>query len=119
MSYRSTYTGRYAGMGRMLQKPWLQRACRGVGVDLMHAAQAVSPVGDPLEDKHPGLYKSSFDVVPLWKNVPFRGKPRMRAGARVINDAPHAWRVERGDGRVQRYAPFQKAIDELKAAHHG
>jgi hypothetical protein len=85
----------------------------------MAQAQTVSPIGDPEEDRHPGLYKASFDVVPIFKNVPFRGKPRRRSGARVLNTAPHAWRVEHGDGRVPRYAPMQKAIDALKAAHLG
>jgi hypothetical protein len=82
-------------------------------------AQALAPVGDPTEDRHPGLYKASFVVIPIFKNVPFRGRPRQRAGARVINTAPHAWRVEHGDGRVPRYAPLQTAIDALKAAHRG
>ncbi|MFI7096433.1 hypothetical protein [Streptomyces lydicus] len=119
MSYRSTYTGRYSGMGKLLQRAGVQRACRAAAVRIMEEAQAVSPTGDPTEDRHPGLYRASFDVVPVWKNVPFRGKPRMRAGARVINDASHAWRVEHGDGRVPRYAPLRKAIDAVKAAHGG
>ncbi|MFJ3588576.1 hypothetical protein ACIQUY_04710 [Streptomyces sp. NPDC090231] len=85
----------------------------------MAAAQTVSPTGDPEEDRHPGLYRASFDVEPIVKNVPFRGKPRLRPSARVINRAGHAWRVEHGDGRVPRYAPLQKALDAVKAAHSG
>lgn len=119
MAYRSKYTGRYSGMGRMLQRPWLQRPCRDAAVEIMAVAQSVAPVGDPNEDRHPGWYKSAFDLVPIYKNVPFRGKPRMRPGARVVNDAPHAWRVEKGDGRVPRYAPLQRAIDAVKAVHRG
>ncbi|MCY0926215.1 hypothetical protein OTB20_08350 [Streptomyces sp. H27-H1] len=119
MTYRSKYHGRYSGIGAMLSKPWMHAPCRTAGLKLMAEAQAVSPVGDPTEDRHPGLYKASFVVEPLNKNVPFRGKPRIRAGARVMNVAPHAWRVEHGDGRVPRYAPLQKAIDALKAAHGG
>jgi hypothetical protein len=119
MSYRSKYTGRYSGIGAMLTKPWLHAPCRAAALKIQAAAQAVAPVGDPTEDRHPGLYKSSFIVEPLNKSVPFRGKPRIRAGARVMNIAPHAWRVEHGDGRVPRYAPFLKAIDTVKAAHSG
>ncbi|WP_037880737.1 hypothetical protein [Streptomyces sp. NRRL S-378] len=119
MSYRSKYTGRYSGIGSMLSKPWLHRPCRDAALKIMEAAQSVSPIGDPEEDRHPGLYKASFWVVPLNANVPFRGKPRIRSGARVMNTAPHAWRVEKGDGRVPRYAPFEKAIDAVKAGFGG
>ncbi|MGI5404122.1 hypothetical protein ACQEVG_32670 [Streptomyces sp. CA-135486] len=117
--YRSTYTGRYSGIGKMLQRPWLQRPCKQAAVKMKGHAEGFSPTGDPSEDRHPGLYRASFDVVPIYKNVPFRGKPRMRPGARLINTAPHAWRVEKGDGRVPRYAPLQKAMDAMKAAHLG
>ncbi|MFI9123884.1 hypothetical protein ACIGW0_31585 [Streptomyces bikiniensis] len=117
--YRSTYTGRYSGIGRMLQRPWLNAPCRKAAVEMKHLAEATAPVGDPEEDRHPGLYKASFDVVPIWKNIPFRGRPRHRPGARLINSAPHAWRVEHGDGRVPRYAPLFKAMETLKAAHRG
>lgn len=117
MAYRSTYTGRYSGIGAMLSRPWMHVPCKAAAIKLQTAAQAVAPVGDPLEDRHPGLYKASFAVVPIVKNVPFRGRPRQRAGARVMNVAPHAWRVEHGDGRVPRYAPLQRAIDTMKATH--
>ncbi|MGW0468342.1 hypothetical protein ACWDX6_24205 [Streptomyces sp. NPDC003027] len=118
-TYRSKYHGRYSGIGAMLQRPWLQKPCRDAAVKMKALAEAASPVGDPEEDRHPGLYKASFDVVPIFKNVPFRGKPRMRPGARLVNTALHAWRVEKGDGRVPRYAPLQKAIDAMKGAHLG
>lgn len=119
-SFRSTYTGRYSGIGRLFQRPGVQRACRTAAVGMMHIAEGIAPVGSPADgDRHPGQYKSSFDVVPLWKNVPFKGRPRMRAGARLINSAPHAWRVERGDGRVPRYAVMARAIDAMKAGHSG
>ncbi|MFJ6720490.1 hypothetical protein [Streptomyces sp. NPDC091259] len=117
MSYRSKYTGRYSGIGAMLTRPMFHAPCRVAALKIQAAAQSVAPVGDPEEDRHPGLYKDSFVVEPLNKNVPFHGKSRIRAGARVMNLAPHAWRVEHGDGRVARYAPFLKAIDAVKAAH--
>lgn len=113
---RSKYTGRYSGMGTMLQRPWMQRPCRDAAVKIMTAAEAVSPTGDPAEDRHPGLYRASFSVEPIVKNVPFRGKPRMRPGAMAVNTAGHAWRVEHGDGRVPRYAPLRTALDAVKAA---
>ncbi|QEU76877.1 hypothetical protein CP967_31110 [Streptomyces nitrosporeus] len=103
----------------MVSRPWLAKPCRDAAVKIMQVAQAGAPVGNPAEDTHPGLYKASFDVVPTVKNVPFRGKPRQRFGAQVINTAPHAWRVEKGDGRVPRYAPLQTAVDTVKAAHGG
>ncbi|MEU1037699.1 hypothetical protein [Streptomyces sp. NPDC005907] len=118
--FRSKYTGRYSGIGKLFTKPGVQRACKDAAVKMKGIAESMSPVGDPADgDEHPGLYKSSFDVVPIWKNVPFRGRPKTRAGARLINTAPHAWRVEHGDGRVPRYAVMQRTIDAMKAAHRG
>jgi hypothetical protein len=119
MAFRSKYTGKYAGLGRMVSRPWLAKPCRDAAVEIMHVAEAIAPVGNPAEDKHPGWYKRSFSVVPVNKNVPFRGQPRQRFGAAVINTAPHAWRVETGDGRVPRYAVMQRAVDAVKAAHSG
>jgi len=117
--YRSKYRGRYVGIGAMLRRPWLQPPCLKAAEKLQAAAQSISPVGDPTEDRHPGLYKASFETLPIRKNVPFKGRPVQRSGARVVNKAPHAWRVEYGDGRVPRYAPLQTAIDTVKAAHRG
>ncbi len=119
MAYRSTYTGRYTGIGKLFQRPGIQKACRDAAVQMKGIAEPMSPVGKLSDgDRHPGLYKRSFDVLPLWKNVPFRGQPRMRAGARLINTAPNSWRVEKGDGRVPRYAVMQRAMDAMKAAHN-
>ncbi|MFD7776664.1 hypothetical protein [Streptomyces sp. NPDC059753] len=120
MSYRSKYTGRYSGIGSMLQRPWIQRACRNAAVDMKATAEALSPTGDPANgDPHPGLYRASFDVVPIFKNVAFRGKPRMRAGAQLVNTSSHARIVEHGNGRTPRYAVLSKSIDAMKAAHGG
>lgn len=120
MAYRSKYTGRYSGIGRLFMKPGIQRACRDAAVTMKGIAESTSPTGSPADgDRHPGEYRRSFDVVPVVKNVPFRGKPRLRAGARLINTAPHAWRVEHGDGRVPRYAVLSKTLDTMKAAHRG
>lgn len=118
MAYRSTYTGRYQGIGRLFMRPGIQRACRDAAVRMKGIAEPLSPVGKEADgDRHPGLYKRSFDVIPIVKNVPFKGRPKLRAGARLINTAPHAWRVEKGDGRVPRYAVMQRAMDAMKAAH--
>ncbi|MDX2575893.1 hypothetical protein PV332_10415 [Streptomyces scabiei] len=117
MTYRSKYHGRYSGIGTMLQRPWIQRACRKSAVEMKGIAEGFSPTGDPQSDPHPGLYRKSFDVVPIFKNVPFRGKPRMRAGARLVNTAPHASIVEHGNGKTPRYAVLSKSIDVMKAAH--
>ncbi|WP_425837326.1 HK97 gp10 family phage protein [Streptomyces fractus] len=119
MAYRSKYHGRYSGIGTMLSRPWLQKPCKDAAVRLKAAAEAHAPVGDPVEDNHSGRYKASFDVVPVVKNVPFRGKPRMRAGARLINTAPYAHILEYGNGVTPRYAVFRKSIDDLKAGHRG
>ncbi|MFB7115743.1 hypothetical protein [Streptomyces sp. NPDC056291] len=118
--FRSKYTGRYAGIAKLFTHPGVVRVCRNAAVEMKAAAEAIAPVGNPADgDRHPGLYKRSFDVTPLYKNIPFRGKPRMRAGARLINTAPHAWRVEYGDGRVPRYAVMQRAMDAVIATHNG
>jgi hypothetical protein len=119
MTYRSKYTGRYSGIGAMLSRPWLHAPCKVAALKIQAEAQALAPVGDPTEDRHPGLYKASFVVVPLNKNVPFRGKPRVRAGARVMNTAPHARILEYGNTKTPRYAIFRHAIDNLKVAHGG
>lgn len=120
MAYRSKYHGRYSGIGAMLSRPWIQRACRSAAVEMKGIAEGISPVGDAADgDKHPGLYRRSFDVVPVYKNVPFRGKPRTRAGARLVNTAPHSRIVENGNGKTPRYAVLSKSIDLMKAAHGG
>ncbi|MDH6625725.1 hypothetical protein M2271_003536 [Streptomyces sp. LBL] len=117
MAYRSKYHGRYGGIGAMLSRPWLQAPCVAAAEKLQTIAEGRAPVGDPNEDSHPGLYKSSFAVVPITKNVPFRGQPRRRAGARVLNSARHARILEYGNSLTPRYAIFRKSIDDLKAAH--
>ncbi|MGW1269688.1 hypothetical protein [Streptomyces sp. NPDC002491] len=104
----------------MFMRPGIQRACRDAAVAMKAVAEAGSPEGNPEDgDHHPGLYRSSFDVVPVVRNIKWKGRPKLRAGARLINVAPHAWRVEHGDGRVQRYAVMARAIDTMKAAHRG
>ncbi|MEU0858416.1 hypothetical protein ABZ352_23700 [Streptomyces griseofuscus] len=117
MAYRSKYTGRYSGIGKLLQRPGVQRACRDAAVKIKALAEARAPVGNPQNDPHAGRYAASFDVVPIFKNVPFRGRPRMRAGARLINTAPEARIVEYGIGSTPRYAVLSKSLDDLKGAH--
>ncbi|MFJ3248320.1 hypothetical protein [Streptomyces sp. NPDC086782] len=118
--FRSKYMGRYSGIGKLFTHPGVLRVCRAAAVEMKTAAEAMSPVGNRADgDKHPGLYKSSFDVIPVYKNIPFRGKPRTRAVARLINTAPHAWRVEHGDGRVPRYAVMGRAMDSVIARRNG
>lgn len=119
MAYRSKYSGRYSGLGTMVSRPWLAKPCRDAAVKIMHEAQAVSPVGDPDEDRHPGLYRSSFSIESVFKNIPFRGKPRLRHGAMVVNSAPHAKAVEYGDWNVPRYAPLTKAYLAVTAVNRG
>ncbi|KPC89945.1 hypothetical protein ADL27_38360 [Streptomyces sp. NRRL F-6602] len=106
-------------MGRLLQRPAVQLACRKVAVKMQATAEAMSPVGNPTNDHHSGEYRSSFVVVPIEKNVPFRGRPHLRAGARLMNTAPHSRHVEYGNGETPRYAVLSKTVDAFKAAHHG
>lgn len=115
--FRSKYTGRYSGIGAMLSRPWIQAACVSTAEKLQAIAEGNSPTGNAASDPHPGQYRASFIVVPHTRNVPFRGKPRMRAGARLINTASHASIVERGNGKTPRYAVLSKSIDDLKGAH--
>ncbi|MCQ6554795.1 hypothetical protein NPS70_16540 [Streptomyces sp. C10-9-1] len=114
MTNQSKYTGSYRGIGSMLRRPWLMKPCRDAAVRMKGIAESIAPVGNPAEDRHPGLYKASLDVLPIYKDVRFRGRPHNRPGARLINTAPHAWRVEYGDGRVPRYAVLQRTIDAAK-----
>ncbi|MEV8393858.1 MULTISPECIES: hypothetical protein [unclassified Streptomyces] len=115
MAYRSKYRGDFAGIGRMMKRPGLQLACRKAALEIKEAAEARAPVGNPSTDRHSGWYKSSFVVVPIEKNVPWRGQPRRRAGARVLNTAPHSLVVEFGNGVTPRYAVFQKAVEDVAA----
>lgn len=106
------YRGRYSGIGSMFQRPWLQRAVRKVAVDMKGVAEGRSP-------RETGDYSTSFDVLPVFLNIPFQGKPRMRAGARLVNHSDHAQHVEYGNGKTPRYAVIHKTVDEFKAAHRG
>ncbi|MFD9442161.1 hypothetical protein [Streptomyces sp. NPDC060001] len=110
MAYRSQYHGRYSGIGAMLSRPWLQAKCVSTAGRMKTVAEGRSP-------RETGRYAESFSVVPVMLNVPFRGKPRLRAGARLVNTSDHASIVEWGNGRTPRYAVLSKTIDDLKAAH--
>lgn len=110
MAYRSKYHGRYSGIGTMLSRPWLQAPCIAAAEKLKTIAEGRSP-------RETGEYSRSFKVVPIAKNVPFRGKPRIRSGARLVNTSDHAWIVEYGNGRTPRHLVLWKSIDDLKAAH--
>ncbi|MFJ2417265.1 hypothetical protein [Streptomyces brevispora] len=111
----SRYTGNFSGIGKLLRLPGVQLACRAAAVEIMHVAQLTAPVGDPVNDRHSGWYKASFDVVPLTRTVPWRGVPYQRRGARVINSAPHALVVEYGGGKrdTPRHATLSKAVDTV------
>ncbi|MET9480940.1 hypothetical protein [Streptomyces sp. NPDC006638] len=119
MAYRSKYVGRYGGIGTMLSRPWMHVPCKKAALEIQAAAQVRAPVGDPTNNEHAGRYKAGFAVVPLTKNVPFRGKPRMRNGARVLNVTPEVLIVEYGNQNTPRYAVFRKSIDDVKAGHRG
>lgn len=119
MTYRSTYSGRYSGLGRMIRREEMQRPCLRAAEKIRVAAEANSPVGDPAEDVHPGLYKRSFVIGKTTKNVPFQGRPAIRHIALVINRTSYGLKVEFGDGKTPEYAPLRKAIDAVKAAHLG
>ncbi|MFI8084365.1 hypothetical protein ACIF6L_26625 [Kitasatospora sp. NPDC086009] len=110
----STYTGRYNGIGNLLRSAGVQRATIQAAERVRRAAEFLSPVGNPGEDPHPGQYRASFVVVPVTKNVPFRGKSRTRAAARLMNVSGHARAVEYGNGKVQRYAVLRTALDAAR-----
>ncbi|MFB7479012.1 hypothetical protein ACFUEM_02455 [Streptomyces anulatus] len=114
-SFRSRYRGNFDGIGKLTRLPGVQLACRAAALELQAAAEARAPVGDPEVDRNSGLYKGSFDVIPIEKSVPWRGTPRRRAGARVLNTAPHAWVVEYGNGKTPRHAVFQKALEDVSS----
>ncbi|WP_406324125.1 hypothetical protein [Streptomyces niveus] len=117
MAYRSRYTGRYTGLGKIINMPGMQARCIAAAEEMKAVAEAISPVGDPRVDDHAGQYKASFVVVPHTKNVPWRGRPKMRDGARLLNTAPHAAAVEFGNGKVPRYSVLSNAREIVEAAH--
>ncbi|GGX26961.1 hypothetical protein [Streptomyces chryseus] len=119
MAYRSTYHGKFTGMGAMLRRPWMLRAVTKPAHRALAIAQALSPTGNPAEDPHPGLYRSAFKVTYELKNKPFRGQPALRATATLVNTAPHAGIVEYGNGKTEKYAVLRRTIDAMKAAHGG
>lgn len=117
MAFRSTYTGRYTGMGNMLRQPWMLSAVLPVAHKAMVVAQGLSPTGHFPEDKHPGQYRASFEVNYGLKPKKFRGRPAKRMTATVVNRAPHAGIVEYGNGKTPEYRVLRNMIDAMKAAH--
>ncbi|MFI1532525.1 hypothetical protein [Streptomyces griseus] len=115
MAFRSRYRGNFDGIGKLTRLPGVQLVCRAAALEIKQAAEFRAPVGDPEVDRNSGLYKASFDVIPIEKSVPWRGTPRRRAGARVINTAPHALIVEVGNGKSPRHAVFQKALEDVSS----
>ncbi|OKI19313.1 hypothetical protein [Streptomyces sp. CB03911] len=112
----ATYVGRYNGIGRLLQSPAVQLATAKAAERMKPIAESIAPVGDPATDPHPGQYKASFVVQPATVNVPFRGKPRLRAASRLVNTARHATKVEFGNGPTQRYAVLRRTIDAARVS---
>lgn len=116
-TYRSTYTGNYRGIGRMLQRPGMARAVVQAAAKMKPMAQANSPVGVPPEDEHPGLYQRSFEIRYGVKNVKFRGKSLMRPYGRLINRTNYAMGIEHGSKKVKKYAVLRRTLDQAKAGH--
>lgn len=81
-----------SGVGELLRSPGLEAALLLVAEAIKAEAEAIAPVGQPPEDRHPGLYKRSFLVTSKVTNK--RGGRRVVAYVR--NVAPHAARVEYG-----------------------
>lgn len=116
--YRSTYTGNYTGIGRMLRRPGMAKAVVVAATKMLPIAVTNSPTGNAATDPHPGLYRRSWRVEYGVKPIKFRGRPSERPYGRLINTTRYAVAVEHGvPNRVPRHAVLRKTLDEAVAAH--
>lgn len=97
-----------AGIGAMLRGPELQGLMREKAEKIAAAARSMAPVGKPPEDKHPGMYRDSFEVS---SGVTTDVQGNQRAYGRVTNTAPHAAAVEWGNSRSPAQHVLGRAMD--------
>lgn len=100
-----------SGVGELLRSEMVEAELRRRGELIKAQAVATAPVGTPPDDKHPGLYRDSFEV----RSTREGGRRHDRAVVTVINVAPYARWVEYGNGTP--YAPAHHTL--LRAARAG
>lgn len=118
-TYRSTYRGRYTGMGNMLKQPWMLQAVLPAAHEGLTIAQGLSPTGNVPDDSHPGAYRSAWKVEYGLKPKKFRGRPGQRQVATIVNHSNHARIVEYGNSKTPEYRVARDLIVAMRAAHGG
>lgn len=88
------FTMSRSGVGELLRSEMVEAEMVRRAELVKAAAEAIAPVGEPPDDKHPGFYKESFEVT----STSSGGVRRDRAVATVRNTAPYARWVEYGNG---------------------
>lgn len=105
-----------SGIQRLLQSPQMEAAIIVHAERLKGIAEAVSPVGNPPDDPHPGLYQRSWKLdIGRWRVLSPRYGPHPIVQVTVYNDAPHAAAVEFGTKHMAAKHVAQKAIDAARA----
>jgi hypothetical protein len=98
----------YAGLGLMLNAPFMVAEMERRMSNAKDFAEAIAPVGDPATDKHSGRYLASFHV----DSGNYGGPSRDRAWAALENDSPEALYVEYGERGAEPYHVMLKALVE-------
>jgi len=101
------YTPDHAGVGEMLNAPFMERHMLRVADAIKTYAEAIAPVGPPT-DPHAGRYKASFHT----RSHTHGGAKNDRAEAIVWNDAPEAQFVEWGSAGDEPYHTLLRAAVE-------
>lgn len=104
----SDYNPDHTGMAEFLQSGMMQRMVGEVADKIRDRAMAMAPVGNPIDDEHPGRYKASFHVLVHARG----GATGDRAEAIVYNDSPEAIWVEFGHQGREPYHILLRAATE-------
>lgn len=106
------YKADYRGTGQLMNSPEMVEVMRQVAEKGMAYAKSISPVGDPDEDPHPGLYQESFEVT-AQAHGGFHGD---RAEAQIVNTAEYAAALEWGNGAFPPYSHGYHVLARTAAA---
>jgi len=101
----SSYDPDHMGMREFLNSTGMMHMVEHVADQIMYRAIAISPVGDPVLDEHPGRYLMSFHT----RSHHMGGATGDRAEAVVYNDAPEAIYVEFGHRGSEPYHVLLRA----------
>lgn len=103
------YKASYAGTSALMNGPEMQEMLRGIAEKGKTYAESIAPVGVPPEDRHPGEYKTSFEVQVRSHG----GVHGDRAEAKIVNTAVYAAALEWGNGA---FPPFAHGYHVLNRA---